>query len=83
LIDWYLEQKEGEMQDIEQEYEKELITKLLRKLVKCYLLTTCFVGKLLLEMRETHKKSQESSAAVEGENVRVYYMVHPSVDRRY
>ena len=35
LIDWYLEQKEDEMQDVEQlEYEKELITKLLRKLVK-------------------------------------------------
>src|SRR4051812_5932910 len=35
LIDWYLEQKEGEMQDVEQfEYEKELIVKLLRRLVK-------------------------------------------------
>ena len=35
LIDWYLEQKEDEMQDIDQlDYEKELITKLLRKLVK-------------------------------------------------
>ncbi|KAJ3897989.1 minichromosome maintenance like protein [Lentinula edodes] len=35
LIDWYLEAKEEEMQDIEDiEYEKELITKMLRKLVK-------------------------------------------------
>lgn len=35
LIDWYLEQREGEMQDVEQiEYEQELITKLLRRLVK-------------------------------------------------
>lgn len=35
LIDWYLETKEEEMQDIEDiEYEKELITKMLRKLVK-------------------------------------------------
>lgn len=35
LIDWYLEQKEDSMQDVEQfEYEKELIAKLLRKLVK-------------------------------------------------
>ncbi len=25
-------------------------------------------------------ETQESSAPVEGENVRVYYMVHPSVD---
>jgi DNA replication licensing factor MCM6 len=35
LIDWYLESKESEMQDVEElEYEKELVTKMLRKLVK-------------------------------------------------
>lgn len=35
LIDWYLEQKEDLMQDIEDiEYQKELVTKMLRKLVK-------------------------------------------------
>lgn len=35
LIDWYLELKESEIQDVEElEYEKELITKVLRKLVK-------------------------------------------------
>lgn len=35
LIDWYLELKEPEMQDVEElDYERELITKLLRKLVK-------------------------------------------------
>lgn len=35
LIDWYLEQKESEIQDVEQlEYEKELISKMLRKLVR-------------------------------------------------
>ena len=35
LIDWYLELKEETMQDIEEiEYHKELITKMLRKLVK-------------------------------------------------
>jgi len=35
LIDWYLEFKEDEIQDEEVfEYEKELITKMLRKLVK-------------------------------------------------
>ena len=35
LIDWYLEQRESEMHDIEElEYEKELIVKLLRRLVK-------------------------------------------------
>jgi len=35
LIDWYLEVKEEEIQDVDElEYEKELITKVLRKLVK-------------------------------------------------
>ena len=35
LIDWYLETKEEEIQDVDElEYEKELITKVLRKLVK-------------------------------------------------
>ena len=35
LVDWYLELRESEMQDVEElEYEKELIGKVLRKLVK-------------------------------------------------
>jgi DNA replication licensing factor MCM6 len=35
LVDWYLEVKEEEIQDVDElEYEKELITKVLRKLVK-------------------------------------------------
>jgi DNA replication licensing factor MCM6 len=35
LIDWYLELKESEIQDVEElEYEKELIMKVLRKLVR-------------------------------------------------
>lgn len=35
LIDWYLELKESEVQDLDElEYEKELISKMLRKLVK-------------------------------------------------
>ena len=35
LIDWYLELKESEIQDVDElEYEKELITKMLKKLVK-------------------------------------------------
>jgi DNA replication licensing factor MCM6 len=39
LIDWYLEQRESEMHDIEElEYEKELIVKLLRRLVKVHIL---------------------------------------------
>lgn len=35
LIDWYLETKEDDIQDVDElEYEKELVTKMLRKLVK-------------------------------------------------
>jgi DNA replication licensing factor MCM6 len=35
LVDWYLELRESEIEDVEElEYEKELITKMLRKLVK-------------------------------------------------
>ena len=35
LIDWYLESREEDIQDVEElEYEKELITKMLKKLVK-------------------------------------------------
>lgn len=80
LIDWYLEQKEEEMQDIEElEYEKELIVKLLRRLVKeNYLLEV--KGDAQASMLSMDGESQESSAAVDGQNVRVYYMVHPSVD---
>ena len=44
LIDWYLEQRESEMHDIEElEYEKELIAKLLRRLVKVYFFRYCLV----------------------------------------
>ncbi|KAF8969316.1 hypothetical protein BDZ97DRAFT_1795004, partial [Flammula alnicola] len=79
LIDWYLEQKEGEMQHIEQLEYEELITKLLRKLVKeNFLLET--KGDAQESMLSVDEDSQESSAAVEGENVRVYFMVHPSVN---
>ncbi|KAF8550374.1 MCM-domain-containing protein [Imleria badia] len=83
LIDWYLELKESEIQDVDElEYEKELIMKLLRKLVK---------DKFLLEVRGDVQESlpesasdgtvqQSSSSAQAGDNDRVYYMVHPSVD---
>ncbi|KAH0840264.1 MCM2/3/5 family-domain-containing protein [Lanmaoa asiatica] len=83
LIDWYLELKESEVQDVEElEYEKELIMKLLRKLVK---------DRFLLEVRGDVQDSlpestsdgtvqQSSSSGQAGENDRVYYMVHPSVD---
>ncbi|KAF9450638.1 MCM-domain-containing protein [Macrolepiota fuliginosa MF-IS2] len=78
LIDWYLESKEEQLDDVDQlEYEKELITKALRKMVK---------DTILMEVKGDVQESllssetQESSTTVEGENVRVYYMVHPSVD---
>ncbi|KAF8640097.1 hypothetical protein AX17_001335 [Amanita inopinata Kibby_2008] len=80
LIDWYLEVKEEAMQDIDDlEYEKELITKMLRKLVKeNYLIEV--KGDVQESLPSIDEETQESSAAIDGENVRVYYMVHPSVD---
>ncbi|KAF8204636.1 MCM2/3/5 family-domain-containing protein [Pholiota molesta] len=76
LIDWYLEMREAEIQDVEQlEYEKELITKLLRKLVKeNYLLE--LKGNANESMLSTEDESQSSAAVGD----RLYYMVHPSVD---
>lgn len=81
LIDWYLEFKEDEIQDEEVfEYEKELITKMLRKLVK---------DNYLIEVSGDVQESlptaslDESGAQSLGSNDpnrRVYYMVHPSVD---
>ncbi|KAJ7228312.1 MCM2/3/5 family-domain-containing protein [Mycena pura] len=76
LIDWYLELKEPEMQDAsDADYEKELITKMLRKLVK---------DNYLLEVRGDVQDSlpsmDEDSQPVDGENVKVHYMVHPAVD---
>lgn len=95
LIDWYLEFKEAEIQDVEAlEYERELITKMLKKLVKVssdYLLfPTTLIGSpqdnYLIEARgdvqDSLPESMEESAgqSFEDPNVRVYYMVHPSVD---
>jgi len=80
LIDWYLELKESQIQDVnELEYEKELITKMLRKLVKDnYLIEVR--GDVQESLPSVDENSVESSGAQEGENIRVYYMVHPSVD---
>ncbi|KAF8806336.1 MCM-domain-containing protein [Phlegmacium glaucopus] len=80
LIDWYLEQRESEMHDIEElEYEKELIVKLLRRLVKeNYLLEVR--GDVQESLPSMEEESLGSSGALDGENVRMYYMVHPSVD---
>ncbi|EPQ59167.1 MCM-domain-containing protein [Gloeophyllum trabeum ATCC 11539] len=80
LIDWYLELKESEIQDMEElEYERELITKMLRKLVKDnYLMQVRGDVQESLPMSGTEETGASSSA--QDENVRVYYMVHPSVD---
>lgn len=79
LVDWYLEEKEGEMQDVEDiERETELMTKMLKKLVKTH---------ILIEVRgdvqsslPTSSVEESMDSTVDGDNVRMYYMVHPSVD---
>jgi len=97
LIDWYLESKEDQIYDVEQlEYEKEMITKALRKMVKVCIISfdaKFFSNDLpfnqdafLIEARGDVQDSllssdaQESSIPSETDNVRVYYMVHPAVD---
>ncbi|EDR12754.1 uncharacterized protein LACBIDRAFT_188723 [Laccaria bicolor S238N-H82] len=79
LVDWYLEQKEESVQDIEElEFEKELVTKMLRKLLKDnYLLA---VKGDVQESLPSETDTQQSSTILDGENMRVFYMVHPSVD---
>ncbi|KAL7282586.1 hypothetical protein ACG7TL_004057 [Trametes sanguinea] len=81
LIDWYLELKEDEIQDVEElEYEKELITKMLRKLVKDnYLIEIRGDVQDSLPPSMEESSGQQSYDSQDG-NVRVYYMVHPSVD---
>ncbi|KAJ6539697.1 MCM2/3/5 family-domain-containing protein [Mycena capillaripes] len=76
LIDWYLEEKEPEMQDTsDADYQRELITKMIRKLVKDnYLL------EVKGDVQDSLPSMDEDSQPVEGENVKVYYLVHPSVD---
>ncbi|KAI0727346.1 MCM-domain-containing protein [Fomitopsis betulina] len=81
LIDWYLELKESEVQDVDElEYEKELITKMLRKLVK-----DNYLIEIKGDVQESLPESMEESSTQpsfdgQGGDVRVYYMVHPSVD---
>ncbi|KAI0254879.1 mis5 protein [Lactifluus subvellereus] len=75
LIDWYLEMKEEEIQDVDElEYEKELITKVLRKLVK---------DNYLIQITGDVQNSLPTSAdesSTQGGDMRVFYMVHPAVD---
>ncbi|KAJ7070541.1 MCM-domain-containing protein [Mycena amicta] len=78
LIDWYLElkEKEQQLQDAaDADYETELITKMLRKLVKeNYLL------EVKGDVQDSLPSMDEDSQPMEDENVKVHYMVHPSVD---
>ncbi|TFY78767.1 hypothetical protein EWM64_g5246 [Hericium alpestre] len=75
LIDWYLESKEEEIQDVEQaDYEKELVTKVLKKLVKDNELI-----QIMGDVDSSLPTSMDESAGQDGD-MRVYYMVHPSVD---
>jgi len=75
LIDWYLEMKEEEILDVDElEYEKELITKVLRKLVK---------DNYLIQITGDVQNSLPTSAdesSTQGGDMRVFYMVHPAVD---
>ncbi|EIN10502.1 mis5 protein [Punctularia strigosozonata HHB-11173 SS5] len=76
LIDWYLELKESEIQDVEElEYEKELITKVLKKLDNYLLAVNGDVQNSL----PTSTDDGTSQSQPEGDR-RMYYMVHPSVD---
>ncbi|KAL0950282.1 hypothetical protein HGRIS_010262 [Hohenbuehelia grisea] len=79
LIDWYLETKEDEVQDVEElDYERELITKMLKKLVKDNFLMEAKGD--VQESLPSFDESTDQPSTLDGENVRVYYMVHPSVD---
>ncbi|KAG6832178.1 hypothetical protein H0H92_004909 [Tricholoma furcatifolium] len=78
LVDWYLEVREDDIQDVDElEYEKELITKMLRKLVKDNYLME-IKGDVQESLPSMEEDSQQST--MDGDNIRVYYMVHPSVD---
>ena len=91
LIDWYLEQQEDNIRDIEElEYEKELITKVLKKLVKVRADVLPCPSMLFIDLQDNYLiqimgdvqnslPSLEESGEQESD-VRVYYMVHPSVD---
>ncbi|KAH9965760.1 mis5 protein [Russula dissimulans] len=76
LIDWYLEIKEEEIQDVDElEYEKELATKVLRKLVK-----DNYLIQITGDVQNSLPTSMDESSGTQGGDLRVFYMVHPSVD---
>ncbi|KAA1466637.1 MCM-domain-containing protein [Dentipellis sp. KUC8613] len=75
IIDWYLEHIEDQIQDVEQmDYEKELLTKVLKKLVK-----DSYLIQMTGDVQNSLPTSMDESSGQDG-NLRVFYMVHPSVD---
>ncbi|KAH7101281.1 mis5 protein [Auriculariales sp. MPI-PUGE-AT-0066] len=77
LIDWYLESKENEVQDIEDlDYEKELLSKVLKRLVRDSYLVT--VRGELQDSLPSGDDSQSQTAT--DDNAKITYMLHPSVD---
>ncbi|TDL22900.1 hypothetical protein BD410DRAFT_747455 [Rickenella mellea] len=80
LIDWYLELKEQELQSIEDlVYEKGLIGKVLKKLVKDNYLME-IRGDCQETLPESMDTSESDSNLPDGSTLRVSYMVHPSVN---
>ncbi|WWD09922.1 hypothetical protein V865_008052 [Kwoniella europaea PYCC6329] len=84
LIQWYLEQKESEFETEEDlNYERELIGKALIKLAKDNYLMEIRgdVRDGLVPSSTTGTGGEESmEESLEGENGKVYYLVHPQVD---
>ncbi|KAH9977611.1 mis5 protein [Lactifluus volemus] len=75
LIDWYLEMKEEDIEDVDElEHEKELITKVLRKLVK-----DNYLIQITGDVQNSLPTSTDESST-QGTDMRVFYMVHPAVD---
>jgi len=84
LIDWYLEKKEGEgaIENLEElEMEKELIGKVIAKLVKDNYLIA--INEDIIDLPSQEEEESAGTSAVEGTSLgskRLVYMVHPSVD---
>jgi len=81
LVDWYLETREADLHSVEEvEYERELIGKVLDKLVKDH-----YLIEAKGDVQESLPGSMDEAATSEttqtgGGLMKVYYMVHPSVD---
>ncbi|KAG8711265.1 MCM DNA helicase complex subunit mcm6, partial [Ceratobasidium sp. 395] len=79
LVDWYLESKEDEFGSMEEmEEERELLGKVLKKLVKDRYLMIIY-GDTQDSMLDT-SESMETDATDVNANKKVFYHVHPEVD---